>query len=78
MLILLAFPAYSVLEKAAVCVSGQGDHYDAKCVLFQRLPLSFFHNFLEINTFNLIGLANIKDQFKKLQWCICPGTPETM
>lgn len=44
---------------------------DAKCVLFQRLPLSFFfHSFLEINTFNLTGLANIKDKVKKLQWFV--------
>lgn len=47
-----------------------------ECVLLQRQFL--FHTFLEINTLNLTGLANIKDKVKQLHWCICPGNPETM
>lgn len=48
-------------------------------VCFSRdSPSVYTHSFLEINTFNLTGLANIKDKVKNLQWCVCPGTPETM
>lgn len=47
-------------------------------VCFSRDSPSVFHSFLEINTFDMTKLANIKDKVKKLTWCIFTGTPETM